>query len=217
LGRSCSVCGTIADCTGGFCVGASPEDGGQVSTKDGGTPDAGQPGDSGVVDAGNPRCLDSASRPDNLAINPGFECETGWAASVGQLSAVADEPHGGQRAARLITNSAGDGRFASITEVETAATAGTYCIMTWARGTAPGMKLEVITTPSNVVSSTVGFITDPGTWSRIPPSTNLAISASKGDHLYVIIRTNGADAGDVLYVDDVDLWKSNDGTCTSRP
>lgn len=176
-------------------------------------------GSTGGGDAG--ACLDTSKTPPDVISNYSFECggaaPAEWTAVYGTLSYPAG--HTG-RAAQLTVDSAG-GRMAYTPALGASGTTTTYCITAWVSGTTPFMKMRVLkqSGPSNFTeydfSAPAGSI-----WSRIPPTTALAIPFDNAQGLQLLFeaqqgRPDGMNAqvGDTLLVDDVDLWQSASGRC----
>lgn len=170
-------------------------------------------------DAGTtPTCGDPAKSPPNLVQNPGFECggdaPTEWTPFFGDLAFVADA-HSGTRAARVTAMSNGAGQFSYSPVVVTASGAAkTYCATAWMKGTTPNAKLSLLVDVGG--GGTEYTFTSPvfaGSWIRLPPSTSLQVPAPRDAKVYLRFQAKDADAGNVLLVDDLDVWESADGRC----
>lgn len=154
--------------------------------------------------------------PENLLLNPGFDCgamPTEWAATYGTTTFPAEGRSG--RAAKVVADAAG-GRLGYTLDVVTATRLSTYCARAWVRGTAPFMRLS-LATPNTLFSSNEQLTSS---WKQVPYAR---ASLKPGEKLQLLlevqlVRGDGLNAkpGDVLYVDDVDVWESSSGRCDER-
>jgi hypothetical protein len=192
-------------------TGVAKTDGGREPSGDAGhVVDAGAR-DAGLVvlgDAGLTHC----SAAYNAVENSGFECPdlTRWSVSDG-FGTVIDGGHGGSKSMQLVANARGAVGVGQNNAV--ADTGGqTHCARLWVRGTAPQMRLEVRASPSGTgtaFSSPVGS----ADWVKVPPGGALVVTTMRGESLSILAKTQNADAGETLVVDDVELWGSPTGLC----
>jgi hypothetical protein len=176
--------------------------------------DAGGDGDAGtLVEA----CRDQGAVPPNLVVNGRFECggavPAEWGAIHGTLSFPAEGRSG--RAAKLVADDTG-ARLGYLVPLATATGPTTYCARAWMRGTAPSMRVSLIS-PNWLFQSNEKVRS---TWWHVPFAR---AELSAGERLTLLVevqvgRADGADAkpGDVLWVDDVDVWVSATGRCDER-
>jgi hypothetical protein len=84
------------------------------------------------------------------------------------------------------------------------------------------MKLRVLkqSGPGNFTEYAFSAPSGGSIWSRIPPTTALAIPFDNAQGLQLLFeaqqgRSDGMNAkvGDTLLIDDVDLWQSTSGKC----
>ncbi len=201
-------------------AGVDPVDAGGVVTLDAGAldagvTDAGRDGkdagahvDGGVRDAGN--C--PATPSWNLAVNGGFECAplSPWAVSSGTFVPT-DAGHSGRLALAMTADSLGEALVGQNNVLETAAGV-TYCAQVWVKGSSAEMRLEVRASPSGQGTAFSSPVASPE-WVKVPPGGYLKVTAPRGELLSVLARTQNADAGDTLVVDDFELWPSASGFC----
>ena len=173
------------------------------------------PGTDAGVDAGG--CDGPVKSPPNLVKNPGFECggdaPAEWSPFFGDLTFVADA-HSGTRAAHVTAISNGSAQFSYAPIVVTASGAArTYCATAWMKGTSPNAKLSLLVDVGG--GGTEYTFTSPvnGTWIRLPPSTSLKVPAPVNGKVYLRFQMKDGVAGNVLLVDDLDVWESADGRC----
>jgi hypothetical protein len=176
----------------------------------------------GSTSGGDAGCVDTSKSPPDLISNYSFECggsaPTEWTAVYGTLSFPAG--HTG-RAAQLTVDSAG-GRLAYNPTLAAGGGSNTFCVTAWVSGTAPYMKLRVLkqSGPGNFTEYDFNAPSGGSIWSRIPPTTALAIPFDNAQGLQLLFeaqqgRADGMNAkvGDTLLIDDVDLWQSTSGKC----
>jgi hypothetical protein len=176
--------------------------------------DAGGEGDAGpLVDP----CRDLGVEPPNLVVNGGFECggdlPAEWGAIHGTLSFPAEGRSG--RAAKLVADDTG-ARLGYLVPLATASRATTYCARAWMKGTAPSMRVSMMS-PNRIFQSNEKVRS---TWWHVP-FARAELAAGEGLSLLVelqVDRADGANAkpGDLLWVDDVDVWVSATGRCDER-
>ncbi len=175
------------------------------------TPDAGQ---------ADP-CVGPTKSPEILITNPGFECgeatPTGWNAIYGTLARAVGEGRTG--AAAKLTVSAAGGRFAYTTTIVGDGAGKTYCAQAWVKGTAPIVRTVLVSARSG--GGTQQRFAEPldGEWQKTPPTSGLNVTVPAGESLQLFFEVDSvlnsptaAKAGDVVYVDDVDVWVSS-GRC----
>lgn len=171
-----------------------------------------------TTDAGGGSCVDTPKTPANLVKNSGFECGAAspseWGAIFGTVTFPGGEGRTG-RAAKLVADASG-GRLAYQLDVVTAPSAKTYCARAWFRGTAPFMRVS-LATAANVFSSNEQVTSG---WKQ---AQYARANALKDDKVSLLVemqlgRSDGQNAkpGDVLFVDDVDVWESASGQCDER-
>jgi hypothetical protein len=170
-----------------------------------------------TTDAGSEvSCRETGKTPENLLMNPGFECgatPTEWAASYGTASFPAEGRSG--RAAKVVADAAG-GRLGYVLDVVTASRPATYCARAWVKGTAPYMRLSLVA-PSPTETSNDQLTSS---WKQVPYARAKLQSGEKLQLLLEVQTARGdglnAKPDDVLYVDDVDVWESASGRCNER-
>jgi hypothetical protein len=160
------------------------------------------------------------SEAANLLVNGSFECGTsGWSAIGGVLSAEAGNAKTGSSSARLEAPSGG--AAASLWyDADAVLNPGTktYCTRAWMRGTAQNGRITVRKVASGAgedenFSSPVG-----PDWTLVPPQSYGPLKVTGAGELKFLLRVwiPNPSPGDVLIVDDVQLWESPDGTCGER-
>lgn len=174
-------------------------------------------------DAGADSCAGPTKSPAILISNPGFECgegtPTGWQAIYGTIERVAGEGRSGA-AVKLIVGQAG-GRFAYATPIVSDGAGKTYCVQAWVKGTAPVVRSVLLTSGDGLPANVQQRFAEPldGTWRKTPPTNGLDLTVPAGKALQLFFEVDSAPGssvaakpGDVVYVDDVDVWVST-GRC----
>ncbi|MFZ5468578.1 MAG: hypothetical protein ACOZIN_03995 [Myxococcota bacterium] len=164
---------------------------------------------------------DGVASPPNLLDNPGFECgaPSGWFAQNGTLTAETAIVHGGAQAAKL-TASAGSAAslWHEADAVQNPANR-TYCARAWMRGTAANGRITVrkVATGGGVDENFSSPLSNTS-WTLVPPASYgpLKVVGSGEERFLLRIWIPSPNAGEVLWVDDVELWHSANGTCSER-
>jgi hypothetical protein len=158
--------------------------------------------------------------PEVLAKDPGFECGgTDWSALAGTLALVSDA-HTGTHAAQVTADGLG-ARLAPRVAVVTNGGPHTFCFTAWVKGTVPYVKLRALRNDNLGGFQEFDFSAPiTSTWTRLPPDLVLSVQNQSAPSIELAIeaqtgRSDGANAqaGQVLLVDDVDVWQSTSGTC----
>lgn len=158
----------------------------------------------------------------NLLENPGFECgdpPTGWFTQGGDVSSRSEGPKSGSRLARLSAPSGG--AAASLwTEDDAVVAPGkdTYCARAWVRGTAAAGRITLRkVVPGGVEDENYStpLSTD---WVLLPPASYGPLKVvGNGEQKFLFrIWIPSPKAGDWMEIDDVELWRSTDGSCKDR-
>jgi hypothetical protein len=188
-----------------------------------GSPDGGLANDAGtdagVSDAGWGHCVPAAS-PRILVDDPGFECGGGtWLATAGTLTMVADA-HTGHWAAQVTADTLG----AALAPKDVVVSDGgidIFCFTAWVKGTVPFLTYRVLRNDLLGGAEEFDFKTSvTNTWQRVPPSIIFSVQSLNNTTLRLALeaqmtRSDGGNAqpGQVLLVDDVDVWHSASGKC----
>lgn len=194
--------------------------------RDAGSADAGRPVDvdAGIPDAGarsvdaGVSCAPPSVTPSNEAVDGDFECGLPVFQSSG----------GGGRVERIAGRSGQALRFTSAAGLfnhEFASTwrfrvtqPGRYCARAFVRGTAQVITLRLYLGPSGFAAGEQFEL--PGalpSWTRIPPSiTAVSAMAQAGDEGFLVFVEKNHVPGATIELDDVDVWRSTDGTCRER-
>ena len=169
----------------------------------------------GVPDAGGGGCHDTARTPANLLENPGFECDSTpaeWSGIYGTLELAAGGRSG--RAAKVTVNQAG-GRMAYAREFAVDAGTKTFCFSAFISGTAPFMRMRVLRVFNGSVQEVAQSDQLFGDFRRTPLGSPLKVANENAPKLQLVfeVQTNRADGmnakpGDVMLIDDVDVWES---------
>lgn len=178
------------------------------------------PSGPATPDAGG--CEGDGRLPENLLVNPGFECGAlvGWKGQYATLSDETEVVHGGQRAARLteMGSLSATGLWSEADAVASPGTA-TYCVRAWLRGTAPNGRITVRKVlGGGVVDENFSSPLSNTEWTLVPPAGYgpLKIVAQNEERFLLRLAAPSPQPGDVLLVDDVELWTSADGSCKDR-
>lgn len=227
-GAQCGVCQVDQQCTSGSCrsltvadagvdAGVLLVDAGQLVSIDAGS-DAGiDAGTTVVIDAGV-SCPGSNLRPANLVVNGDFECTGGPAFKAlgqGQVSATLGRTGQGQR----LTVGAGlYGNEFSTTWHHRIERTGTYCVRAFVRGSASTITLRIY---AGAGGAAIGHMfMQPGpltSWQRLPPTLPaLSFMANADDDVFFSLSDPSGTVGSTIEVDDLDLFRSEDGTCRDR-
>lgn len=188
-----------------------------------GGPDGG--GGGGAGGAGGAGGCTAAKSPPNLLRNASFECGAtapdDWFAREGELSLATTGAKHGQRAAQLTVPATGptDVTLAYSPDVATDLGTRTYCATAWMKGTVPDARLILRRVGAGgaiddfTFSSPIAANQPPGSWVRLPPSLILEAPGNGAQRLLLLAQSRNAKAGDVLLVDDADVWVSSSGRC----
>lgn len=178
-------------------------------------------GSTMTPDAGVDPCAAPTRSPAVLINNPGFECgedkPTGWNAIYGTVERAPGEGRSGA-AAKLVVGQAG-GRFAYSTPIVSDGAGKTYCVQAWVKGTAPVVRSVLLSAANG--GGTQQRFAEPldDQWQKTPPTNGLNLKVNSGESLQLFFEVDSAPGsqtaakvGDVVYVDDVDVWVSS-GQC----
>ncbi|MDX2011507.1 MAG: hypothetical protein SFW67_15010 [Myxococcaceae bacterium] len=167
-----------------------------------------------VPDAGS-----SPSFPSNVAVNGTFDGPDALA-SFSTLDTVATIALVDGRTGKALrfTTSAGPygNRFGSTWKV-LAPQAGTYCLTAWMKSTSTATVLRLYGAPPGQARG--NMFTMPGpltTWTKVPPNVKLDVAVQANDELFVEVTDFSSTPGTVIDLDDLDLWRSSDGSCTDQ-
>ena len=172
-------------------------------------------------DAGD-SCQGAAKSPQNLLTNPGFDCAepTAWQGIYGTFETVSGGRSG--NAGKLTVGAAG-GRFALRAPAVLDGLGQSYCVRAWVHGTAPIVRTVLLA--DNGGGGTEARFAEPLTsdWKYTPPSSGLELAVPPGSKLQLFFEVDSvagsptkANVGDVVFVDDVDVWVSTDRCRESR-
>ncbi len=231
-GWQCETCGAGASCAAGRCrapvvapvdAGLSRVDAGSIEAdagaRDAGvTFDAGLPFDAGHHDAGvvDVSCPPSRVVPENMAFNGDFECagSAPFASSGGggRVDVIAG------RSGRALRFTVAPGLFNnefSSTWRFRVSRAGVWCARAYVKGTATAVSLRLYLGPPGTAAGEM--FDQPGplaSWARVPP-TLAAVNAmgQVGDEGFLVFSDTTRTPGATMEVDDVDVWRSDDGLC----
>lgn len=235
-GAACVTCPPSMTCRGGACAAAvtmqAPPDAG--APRDAGAFDAGVPTDAGLVldagapdagpstldagapDAGGPRCAPSRAMPPNQALDGDFECGGALpftsSGGGGQVTRVPGRSGSGLRftvAAGLFNN-----EFSSTWRFQVVR-AGTFCARAFVRGTATAVSMRLYLGPPGTAAGEMFDMPGPwATWSRLPPTlAAVSVPGQAGDEGFLVFSDTTRTPGATIEVDDVDVWRSDDGSC----
>lgn len=172
-------------------------------------------------DSGSDVCAPPVKSPEVLITNAGFECgeatPTNWRAIRGTLERAVGEGRTG--AAAKLTVDATGGRFVYSPTITDDGAGKTYCAQAWVKGTAPVARTVLMTIANG--GGVQQRFAEPldGEWQKTPPTQGLNVTVNAGEALQLVFEVDttpgsqvAAKAGDVVYVDDVDVWVSS-GRC----
>jgi len=165
-------------------------------------------------DSGTPAACGAATlSPPNLMPDPSFECDGGvdWSAQLGTFE-LATGGHTGTYAGKGTATDAGSLQF-GVSRVIASTSGKAYCIRMWVRGTATDMRYELLPGSGGTAWSFPPPVT--ADWARAPMVTNLKVPVQAGTSLSLRVRIINGQAGQTIFVDDVDLWET-DGECMER-
>lgn len=164
-------------------------------------------------DAGGGSCGATAKTPANLVENPGFECDgTEWAGTIYGTYEYASGGRSG-RAGKVTVNASG-ARFVYTKNLAADAVGKTYCYSAWLSGTAPFMRIKLISEKSGSAfedSFSEQIFSD---FRRIPPQKTLPIGMGTTKLALIFeVQTNRTDnmngmTGQYMLIDDVDVWET---------
>lgn len=231
-GAQCVTCGAGASCTAGQCrapvmtpldaglprVDAGVVDAGPVDAQV--AFDAGGPLDAGVADAGaldaGVSCPPSRAMPENVAFNGDFECAGVVPFTSSGGGGRVDVVAGRSGRALRFTVAPGlfNNEFASTWRFRVSR-AGVWCARAYVKGTATAVSMRLFLGPPGTA---VGEMFDqPGplaTWSRLPPTlAAVNVMGQVGDEGFLVFSDTTRTAGATIEVDDLDVWRSDDGQC----
>jgi len=160
-------------------------------------------------------CSVPVKSPPNLARNGLFECgdptlEFQSDGAAGKVERAAGRSGNGLKftvAAGLFNNQFSSKWKLAVTE------GATYCATAYVKSTAPVVTMRLYAanrTNQWKEFDLPGPVTD---WARIPPSIVVDQRAQPGDEVFLMFVDEGATAGRVIEVDDLDVWVSADGRC----
>lgn len=178
-------------------------------------------GSNMTADSGVDLCAAPMKSPANLLTNPGFECgedtPSNWNAIYGTIERAPGEGRTGA-AVKLVVGAAG-GRFAYSTPIVSDGAGKTYCAQAWVKGTAPVVRTVLLSAANG--GGTQQRFAEPldDQWQKTPPTNGLNLKVNTGESLQLFFEVDSvagsqtaARAGDVVIVDDVDVWVSS-GQC----
>lgn len=178
---------------------------------DGGAPDAG-------MDAGPP-CGAPPRSPPNLASDGDFECGAAPAfQSTGGGGRVDFAPGRSGRALRFtVAPGLFNNEFASTWRLQVRR-AGVYCARAFVRGSTSAVSLRFYLGPPGSAAGQMFDMPGPwASWSRLPPTlAAVQVSGQVGDEGLLVFSDTSHTAGATIEVDDVDVWRSDDGSCRER-
>lgn len=171
-------------------------------------------------DAGG-SCGATALTPPNLVENPGFECDgTEWAGTIYGTYEYASGGRTGRAGKVTVTQSGA--RFVYFKNLAPDAVGKTYCYSAWLSGTAPFMRIKVISEKSGSAfedSFSEQIFSD---FRRIPPQKTLPIGSGTTKLSMIFeVQTNRTDnmngmAGQYMLIDDVDVWETTTDCSAAR-
>lgn len=174
---------------------------------------------TGAPDAGG-ACGGPSRTPANLIENPGFECDSGeWSAvsGYGTVDLVAGGRTG--RAGQVTVEALG-GRLLYGKDFAPNPGTKTFCFTAWLSGTVPFMRMRVLRELPGGVQEVQFSEQVTSDWRRIP---TLQVDAQSAPKLVLVfeVQTNRTDGqngqpGQVLRIDDVDVWESTTRCMESR-
>jgi len=174
------------------------------------------PGPATSVDGGTCEDATNPSAP-NVAPNPGFECGTppeGWNAPLLGTLEVSAGRSGNAAKVTAKTTTQGVVSLTSTDPVATQPLNGTWCISAWLKGTAENAVIILRRDQGGGRLLDASFFQPlTGTWTKI---SNAAQLDGTDVNLYVAAGMRAAQKGQVVEVDDVQVWKSPSGRCTER-
>lgn len=179
----------------------------------GSSPDAGRVADAGV------QCFSQPRIPRNEAVDGELECAgtTAFRSSGGggRLDLVPGRSGNGLRfttAGGLFNN-----EFVSTWTFQVTR-AGRYCARAYVRGSAAAVTFRLYLGPPGSAAGEQFELPGPNpSWTRIPPTVP-AVSAmgQPGDVGFLVFVDKLGRPGDTVEIDDVDVWRSEDGACRDR-
>lgn len=218
--RACSVTPTSARDAGLGIDVALVDAGSDAGVRpDGGPGDAGAT-DAGVleVDAGKP-CGSLIRLPPNQATDGELEC-----AAVSAFRSL-----GGSGRVELIPGRSGAGlRFTTASGLfnnEFTSTwtfrvtrAGRHCASAFVRGSATAITMRLYLGPTGTAAGEQFDLPGPLTsWTRVPPTVRVVSAMGQpGDVGFLVFVDKNHLPGATIEVDDLDVWRSEDGTCGER-
>ncbi len=206
-----------ADAGGAFDAGHIDAGTDAGSRLDGGLGDAGMH-DAGAVDAGRP-CSSMARWPPNEASDGELECAATTAfrssGGNGRVEVVAGRTGNGLRfttASGLFNN-----EFASTWTVRVTR-AGRHCASAFVRGTATAITMRLYLGPAGSAAGEQFDLPGPvASWTRVPPTVRVVSAMGQpGDVGFLVFVDKTQLPGATIEVDDLDVWRSDDGSCTER-
>lgn len=226
-GAQCVTCGAGSSCGAGQCrapvmtlvdAGLSRVDAGALDAGpvDAGVAfDAGLPIDAGVLDAGL-SCAPARVMPENVAFNGDFECagaapfnSTGGGGRVDIITGRSGRALRFTVASGLFNN-----EFASTWRFRVSR-AGVFCARAYVKGTATAVSMRLYLGPPGTAAGEM--FDQPGpiaSWSRLPPTlAAVNVMGQVGDEGFLVFSDTTRTAGATIEVDDIDVWRSDDGQC----
>lgn len=231
-GAQCVACGVGASCAAGQCrapvmtpvdAGLPRVDGGPVDSGvvDAGVVfDAGLPFDAGLHDAGvadaGPSCPPSRVLPENVAFNGDFECAGAAPFTSSGGGGRVDVIAGRSGRALRFTVAPGlfNNEFASTWRFRVSR-AGVWCARAYVKGTATAVSMRLYLGPPGTAAGEMFDQPGPLTaWSRLPPTlAAVNVMGQVGDEGFLVFSDTTRTAGATIEIDDVDVWRSDDGQC----
>lgn len=128
---------------------------------------------------------------------------------------MVDDPHRGQRSARIAAAATGASLGYGAAIIANEGPLRTFCAAAWMKGSSPVAKLSL--TVGGAGGGTEYTFTSPlgPDWIRLPLSTNLKVPLPPGQTLQLRFVGLGSALGQTVQVDDVDIWEDPTGTCAA--
>lgn len=194
-------------------VDAGPVDSG-VALDAGRSLDAGRE-DAGAMDAGV-SCPPSRAMPENVAFNGDFECAGAAPFTSSGGGGRVDVIAGRSGRALRFTVASGlfNNEFASTWRFRVARV-GVWCARAYVKGTATAVSMRLYLGPPGTAAGEM--FDQPGplaSWSRVPPTlAAVNVMGQVGDEGFLVFSDTTRTVGATIEVDDIDVWRSDDGLC----
>lgn len=189
-------CGEGFTCNAGVCVALPP--------------------DVGIV------CPDNTATPNRLT-NPGGEDGiSGWTphfASKITVASVDADVKCGKKAISFTANGPGEQHLWNDAKVNAGADE-TWCAQGWMRGTTTDGRLTVRRIAAGAGAGDDKSYSSPvkeSEWTVVPPTKGLLkFTTSAAETLQLRVTMQFGEVGKTLTFDNIELWRSPDGSCTER-